>query len=91
MSAMLICLCPLWEEDLLSLCGLNLLLRKVLKKVTTGGGREGGCGPGWLQAEVAIWKQGSSPVAASGDVIKVSFKFVCVFFPSLVYSSEHAF
>lgn len=47
--------------------------------MTTGGGREGGCGPGWLQAEVAIWKQGSSPVAASGDVIKVSFKFVCVF------------
>lgn len=29
---MLICLCPLWEEDLLSLCGLNLLLRKVLGK-----------------------------------------------------------
>ena len=27
-----------------------------------------------------MWKQGSSPVAASGDVIKVCFKFcVCVF------------
>lgn len=42
MSAMLVCLCPLWEEDLLSVSGLNLLLRKVLKKVTTDRWREGG-------------------------------------------------
>ena len=33
-----------------------------------------------------MWKQGSSPVAALGDVIKVSSKF-CV----CVHSSEHAF